>query len=247
MIVDRRDPIVDSDDDESNNQDQGVDSHAGEMTGCQIMILGANLHSFNYVGYLRTDFFLCNSSPLVYASLYVYSTSRGASYRAHKLLQKLTSMKLLIIHPATFELVKCAEELLPHIPTFQNLNHLLIMGDDVLDFACKGLLSILQNSPQLNHLEIRSPITLSAYDEEQDNWTLEPIPPSFSTHLKTIDLWRFLGSDDELHVVKVLLRTAPVLEKMRFKFFALFMNQIELYEGIKKFPKASPNCEIGLL
>ncbi|OMO79209.1 F-box/LRR-repeat protein [Corchorus capsularis] len=199
MIVDRRDPIVESDDDddESNDQDEMVVSHGGEMTGCQIMILGTNLHSFNYVGNLRTDFFLCNSSPLVYASLFMYSTSRGASYRAHKLLRKLTSMKLLIIHPTTFE-------------------------------ACMA-------------------ITLSAYDEEQDNWTLEPVPPSFSTHLKTIDIWRFIGSDDELHVVKVLLRTATVLEKMRFKFFALFINQIELYEEIKKFPKASPNCEIGLL
>ncbi|OMO72904.1 hypothetical protein CCACVL1_17534 [Corchorus capsularis] len=249
MIVDRTDPIVEaeSDDDESNDQDgEVVDPHGGDMTGCQVVIFGTNLHNYNYVGNLRTDFRLYNSSPLVYASLYMRSTRIEASFRAHKLLGELSGVKHIIMQPATFKVLKCAEELLPHLPTFYNLNTLLIM-DGQIDFACKGLLSMLQNSPQLNHLDIRSVISLSTHDEEQDDWKLEPVPPCLISHLKTIDMWTFLGSEDEMHVVKVLLRTATALEKMCFSFLSLIKNQAELYEQIKKFPRASLNCEISLL
>ncbi|OMO51963.1 hypothetical protein COLO4_37447 [Corchorus olitorius] len=197
MIVDRTDPIVEaeSDDDESNDQDgEVVDPHGGDMTGCQVIIFGTNLHNYNYVGNLRTDFRLYNSSPLVYASLYMRRTRIEASFRAHKLLRELSSVKHIIMQPATFKV-----------------------------------------------------ISLSTHDEEQDDWKLEPVPPCFISHLKTIDMWTFLGSEDEMHVVKVLLRTATALEKMRFSFFSLIKNQGELYEQIKKFPRASLNCGISLL
>ncbi|OMO76738.1 hypothetical protein CCACVL1_15453 [Corchorus capsularis] len=139
-----------------------------------------------------------------------------AAHRAYKLLKGLTNVKSLVVTPDFLELLTSVEELVPHLPSFPNLKYLALDEYEyAADFASTGLMKLLQKSPYLESLDFKWGVSLSTYKENKD-WTLDPVPSCFSTHLKTVTIRILSASKKELHVVKVLLRTAKSLEKLCF-------------------------------
>ncbi|XP_022717836.1 F-box/LRR-repeat protein At4g14103-like [Durio zibethinus] len=159
---------------------------------CQFMIAGPRLKFFHYTGELKNDYCIFDSPLLVDAHvdvdlrLFHMNTGgqRQAAYRAHKLLRGLANVKDLHVSPRTLNVLLVAEELVACLPLFHNLNHLEVSGG-TLNFASGTLLKILQNSPHLESIYFAMGIRLSALSV-RDGWRLDPVPPCFLTHLKTL-------------------------------------------------------------
>ncbi|OMP10756.1 hypothetical protein COLO4_04293 [Corchorus olitorius] len=98
---------------------------------------------------------------------------------------------------------------------FENLKQIEVFGLEAVDFACRGLLNMLQNSPHLESLHLLQGVRLSTNSEEVDKvFDPVPSPACFLTHLKTVKLSKFNGTEEELRAVKGLLQIARVLEKL---------------------------------
>jgi len=85
------------------------------------------------------------------------------------------------------------------------------------------------------------------------DWTLDPVPGCFLTHLKTIEISMFNGSEIELLAVKILLKSATILEKMVISFNPWefedadgLKKQQEVQEQILSFPRGSSSCLIAI-
>jgi hypothetical protein len=85
------------------------------------------------------------------------------------------------------------------------------------------------------------------------DWILDPVPGCFLTHLKTIEISMFCGSEIELHAVKLLLKSATVLERIIISFNPGELKgtdglkkQQEVRDQILSFPRGSLNCLIAI-
>ncbi|OMO98205.1 hypothetical protein CCACVL1_04297 [Corchorus capsularis] len=192
---------------------------------CRFMISGMKLKFFRYQGNFENDYCVFDAPSLEEAQMLQFHSDdivdnlemmQIAAYRCYKLFKGLANVKSLEVTNGSLELLANAEELVSRPLSFPNLKHLAIDEDEyAVDFACIGLLKILQNSPCLESIDFKKGVDLSTYDENND-WTLDPVPPCFLTHLKTVRIRLFSATDEELHVVKTLLRTARVMGELRF-------------------------------
>ncbi|OMO57731.1 hypothetical protein COLO4_35136 [Corchorus olitorius] len=189
---------------------------------CEFMISGPKLKIFRYSADFENDYRvfdapLLEKAEIIQLGLEAMRSSdvQIAAHRGYKLLKGLTNVKSLVVTPDFLELLTSVDELVPHLPSFPNLKYLAVDEYEyAADFACSGLVKMLQNSPYLESLDFKWGVSLSTYKENND-WTLDPVPSCFLTHLKTVTIRIFSASDEVLHVVKVLLRTAKSLEKLR--------------------------------
>ncbi|XVF27834.1 hypothetical protein REPUB_Repub14bG0143300 [Reevesia pubescens] len=225
---------------------ENVDIYEGGYSSyCQFMISGMNLQFFLYTGEFKDDLCIFDAPSLDKAIINVLGDvesdgRRVAAYRGFKLLMGLANVKSLQVTPEYLKLLASAEELLSHLPSLYNLKHLVVEDfDNPGDFGCRGLMKILQNSPHLESLHFITGMELSAY-HEKDDWTIDPVPPCFLTHLKTIKFRFFNASDEELHLVTTLLRTARVLEKL---YLPTKMGK-KIPDLLLTLPKGSVNCDV---
>lgn len=81
---------------------------------------------------------------------------------------------------------------------------------------------------------------------EKDDWILDPMPPCFTSSLKEITICSFHGSDWELLAVRILLRTATVLEKLLVYCSKRCLRtfQGDLTEHLNELPRDSNQCTI---
>ncbi|XWS15862.1 hypothetical protein CRYUN_Cryun34aG0038500 [Craigia yunnanensis] len=126
---------------------------------CQFMISGMNLQSFFYCGQLKNDLCIFDVPSLDKATFYGAEDigsggrMRVAAYRGFKLFMGLANLKSLVVSSDTLQILSYAEELISHLPPILNLNHLVVKDyEQQGDFACRGLMKILQNSPHLESL-----------------------------------------------------------------------------------------------
>ncbi|KAI6704495.1 hypothetical protein NL676_007457 [Syzygium grande] len=85
-------------------------------------------------------------------------------------------------------------------------------------------------------------------DSEIDGWTLDPVPQCFLSSVKDIRICNFTAVDFELLVVRVLLRTAEVLEKLFIHCSQGYRKNFRgnLRKHLMKLPRASDRCAISL-
>uniref|UniRef100_A0A5B6Z188 F-box domain-containing protein n=1 Tax=Davidia involucrata TaxID=16924 RepID=A0A5B6Z188_DAVIN len=176
---------------------------------CHVMIFGTSLKFFSYSGAFMNDFCLYSSSSLVDACIYIYTEAeepREVAYHVNKLIRELSGVKKLTLSSVAVEALSCAEELFAHLPMFNTLTHLELVSEE-MDFNCEGLLKILQNCSRLESLIFAEGIFLSGYDEN-DSQIFNPVPSCFLSHLKSIEVQEFFGTEEELNLVKILLKNA---------------------------------------
>ncbi|KAF3956375.1 hypothetical protein CMV_018489 [Castanea mollissima] len=239
---------VHSSDEQSDDADDQCDSD-----GCQFAVFGTSLKYFSYMGDFVHDCHIQDSSSIVEAHLQAYNGDRKIGYRALKLLRGLSNAKSLKLDDNAVESLADADELLDHLPMFYNLTHIHI---DWVVLIYKqqreALLTILRKSPCLSSLKFEGLSFKFCYSGTYD-WTLDPVPGCFLTHLKTIEISMFNGSEIELLAVKILLKSATVLEKMVISFNPWefedtdgLKKQQEVQEQILSFPRGSSSCLIAI-
>ncbi|KAF3956376.1 hypothetical protein CMV_018490 [Castanea mollissima] len=251
-VDDQNNPVYQNDDidDQHSSDDQSDDTDdQSESGGCQFAVFGSSLKYFSYFGGFFLDCYIQDSSSIVEADLMACYSDRKIDYRAFKLLKGLSNAKSLKIDQ--FAVKALDDELLAHLPVFNSLTH-VHFDWVVLFYSRQVLLSMLQKFPCLSSLKFEGLSFMFRYFGTYD-WTLDPVPGCFLTHLKTIEISMFCGSEIELHAVRILLKSAAVLEKIVISFNPWELKdadglkkQQEAQEQILSFPRASLSCLIAI-
>ncbi|KAK2414076.1 hypothetical protein QL285_036711 [Trifolium repens] len=127
------------------------------------------------------------------------------------------------------------------IPTFHNLTQLEL---DSLDYNWQFLLQVLNHCPKLQKLEIYEADTYEVTwtrKDDRENW-VDPdfVPQCISLHLRTCNLYAFLGLQGELQLARYILKNAKVLQNM----IIWNLGQPEIYSLLSSCPTASPTCKL---
>ena len=92
-------------------------------------------------------------------------------------------------------------------------------------------------------------ITCSAYHKNDDQ-ILNPVPSCFLSHLKSISIISFEGSDGELHVLHILLKNTPVLESMVIHWVknveGYSHKEEEVHDELLALQRESTSCKINI-
>ncbi|XVF79462.1 hypothetical protein PTKIN_Ptkin14bG0224900 [Pterospermum kingtungense] len=178
----------------------------------------SRLKFFHCQGEFIYEYCISEAPSLVSALIGMYflddGAKRQAAYRAHKLLEGLSNVKDLHVSCLNLEVLSVTEELFPRLPVFHNLNQLEFSNGRSEPVAARtGLRKILQNSPHLESIYFASRVCLSMFSAG-DGWQLDPVPPCFLTHLKTIKFEVFHEFEEALNALKVIHKSARALEKI---------------------------------
>ncbi|XVF79463.1 hypothetical protein PTKIN_Ptkin14bG0225000 [Pterospermum kingtungense] len=220
---------------------------------CKFMISGPRLKVFHYVGELTNEYCISEAPLLVDAHIDVYSgssrTEREAADRAHKLFEGLATVKDLCVSSFTLEVLTDAEELVPSLPFFHDLNHLhLEVGtdDESLCHTCKAaLLKILHNSPHLESIYFEPRMRSDMFSAQ-----LDPVPPCFLTHLKKIKVDWSLGCEREVKELMAIIKSARVLERIELGYnYGATVNGaiLDVLKGCIKSKVVFDRCPLRLL
>ncbi|PRQ30768.1 putative F-box domain, FBD domain, leucine-rich repeat domain, L domain-containing protein [Rosa chinensis] len=128
------------------------------------------------------------------------------------------------------------------VPAFDNLNHLeLILGGST---CWRYLIEFLKRSPNLEHLVIKHDCGF----KHEDFTPLEFVPVCMLSHLKTITIASFRGSQDNMRVAQYLLKYSEVLNKMIFTISEGLPNAEEkaLYKEFLMFERGSKTCQVEI-
>ncbi|KAM1758867.1 hypothetical protein TB2_007764 [Malus domestica] len=134
----------------------------------------------------------------------------GFSNRATPSLEKFSDVKYLSLSGVP-SLLKVHD-----LPAFNNVRQLeltLYDGD-----YCELLIELLKRSPKMEYLALGDQYFSCRElfsEHSQDRWNPpELVPDCLLSHLKTISLRGFQGSQDEMEVAKYLLKNGEVLKKL---------------------------------
>lgn len=150
--------------------------------------------------------------------------------------------------------VKCLTLLVPHyleahlLPHFENLNQLEL---DLRFFCWELVIDLLNKSPNLKHFLLN--LHRTAWD--RDYKPVDPsmlVPVCLSSHLKTISMLGFHGEQEEVEVLKYLLKYGEVLNKMtispkNFVGSSACHTKEELCKEILLFQKGSETCQVEVI
>ncbi|XP_030469708.1 F-box/LRR-repeat protein 13-like [Syzygium oleosum] len=225
------------------------DFFPGLNRDCQVRIHGARIKSLHYSGhYGGGDHTISCPSSLVEAVITVFYPAEEipdqCADRVFKLLKDLSNVEHLTLFYEGLQDMNERQDLFDSFPVFRSLTQLkLDIRPTYLD--CRALQVMLSQSPCLRSLVFAAGLI---EDSGIDGWTLDPVPQCFLSSLKEIRICNFIADDHELLAVRVLLRTAEVLEKLFIhcsrgyrKYF-----QGNLRKHLMKLPRASDRCAILL-
>ncbi|XP_030469713.1 F-box/LRR-repeat protein At3g58980-like [Syzygium oleosum] len=188
----------------------------GDRSGngnCKIVIHGPGLKYFYCSGGLLYDYTISGSSMPVEAMVevdyvdYVPYARSDPVDRWHRPLKGLLNVKFLTLRGLSFRIDSPLHDALP---VFRNLITLkLSIG--VMCLSSPTLAAILRRSPRLENLEFTKGLRV---DHRLVDGILDPPPPCFSSSLKRITVGAFFGTEAEMLALRILLRTAKVLEEI---------------------------------
>ncbi|KAF9589598.1 hypothetical protein IFM89_025881 [Coptis chinensis] len=130
-----------------------------------------------------------------------------------------------------------------YLPEFASLTDLRVFVDcddyeNNFDFGC--LISILHKMPNINSFIFEAPVSCVLIEHGP---TLEIVPQCVQSHLKSVELRFYTGSDLELCLVKFLLKNAMALEKITvMASWNLSRNpemQVEVFKQLLRLPRGS--------
>ncbi|RDX60578.1 F-box protein, partial [Mucuna pruriens] len=229
----------DDDDDENDAVGQNV------QTYCQIAITGCNLKTFSYDGDLINDYILYSTASVTDGAVEVHpppNNTLNAGKFALKLLKALSNVEKLSISDFTVEALCCASSLITDIPLFNNLVELSVVSAAPVNLACDALMTIFRNSPILETVEFITGISMPKNDLNN----IGPLPTCFETHLTTIRIYGFTGTEEEMLAIKFLLQSTPHLDALfvhinprNFDSTAGSKMLNRLFKQIIQFPSAS--------
>lgn len=177
---------------------------------------------------------------------------------AYGILRAISNVKRLCLTGYTLRTLLHSEN--TGFPIFHNLVN-LELGFDSWN-GPKMLPTLLRASPKLETLSLPEGITCPGeidYNVNEDiffdyQWVPpKEVPECFLSSLKTVEIWKLCGEEEEeLKLVKYLLKNAMVLEKMTivFHYFPFHDNGMDCFsvkeDALKKYPRGSPSSKLHI-
>ncbi|OVA15078.1 F-box domain [Macleaya cordata] len=233
-----------------------------ESAGIKISM--PNLISFEYINYFGKNYVLENLSSLNDASIdFKVNRRKGKRHeetfkRRHdesffevcKLLEGVSNAGILTLSDSTLEVLSKAPNLLELLPTFHNLNKLIIScGRKKKDFQLIAYL--IQSSPVLESLVIN--IKPSPNDDEEGHQESKRLflEGLFLDHIKEmkikeVKIRHFGGSEYELEFFKLFLKNASTMERLVINKGKDLPERFEIYMKVLMFQRASASCTISI-
>ncbi|XP_022877521.1 F-box/LRR-repeat protein At3g58900-like isoform X3 [Olea europaea var. sylvestris] len=182
-----------------------------DLRGCEIKIDAGNLTFFKYSGYLSNEIHLCDLSSSAFASIHIPIIRERrweVACRTVKLFGGLKNISSLRISSGTIKCLFLADDVLDHIPMFQNLTHLELSRGFENNFI-GVLLEFLQFLPKLESL-----MFLEGVGTGEGDYMPKSVPDCVLSTLKMVNFQKFQGCNPEMRLLKFLLKNALVLEKI---------------------------------
>ncbi|KAI9165125.1 hypothetical protein LWI28_008313 [Acer negundo] len=221
--------------------DDGISYH-------KFVVRARNLEYLNFCNDFLTCFVLGETPFLNKVILYTKISTRflprppndEETERGAELFRAISSTRFLSLDDILFS------ELYHHrygtLPSFPNLIHLYLGGDILYGIAL--MVRFLINSPNLEVLVLSKEYV---YDKGEVMSELECAPSCMLLHLKEIYLFSVVRNDQDLEVIKWLLKNSKVLERFSFHTLEIIENEQEMENmenEILNLPRASPICKI---
>ncbi|KAK7816047.1 F-box/FBD/LRR-repeat protein At5g56420 isoform X1 [Quercus suber] len=205
----------------------------------KVVINTPNLEYLETDDYMYEDYSVNSSPSLVEACI------QGTC--VFGLLDGISQVKLLAL---SGDAMQSLHNIVPILPTFHNLTHLKLGIDDNVGWEL--LPNILQSSPNLKVLNFKEGL-VKPFNKGTFQFSWNPprcVPNCLLLHLKTIEIHNFLGTPDEVKLVKYLLWHAKVLVLMTIYWYDLMMDSESLTAMVKtkvdmsKSPRGSNTCRL---
>ncbi|ESR56134.1 hypothetical protein CICLE_v10022657mg [Citrus x clementina] len=128
------------------------------------------------------------------------------------------------------------------IPNSFNYLKSLVLSVSMADWVVPSIISLLNCSPNLEAL------TIYFEGEDCDDWKISNKSIFCLTcHLKTVELIHVAGDENELELVRFLLKNGHVLKKLSFSWMEDVENRKEIISRIMKLPRSSSNVALEFL
>ncbi|KAK3183023.1 hypothetical protein Dsin_030309 [Dipteronia sinensis] len=224
--------IVDSGDAPEPNSDG--------LANCEVKVACPSLVSFNFITSSTWNFTFQDLNSLQDVFVYYdYSPDQATAEECHYVMSKvpkglrnvqhlklstgfLSFLNLAVAKPVWFS------------TSFYNVKSLTLSA--LLNWykQVELIINLLNLSPNLEALTI-----LIDWMEWDECWEIPDKVTCSTYHLKSVRLLHFGGSENELELVRFLLKKGQVLEKLSITWLGGEENRREIIQEIKKFPTSS--------
>lgn len=219
--------------------DDMEDEHSGDgLHNCELMVACPNLVSFSLLGPSAPDYFFEDLNSLHHVYIHLESKSEipdyeECTYEICKILEGICITEVLKLSLGSLEFLDAFATSEFFSISFDNLKSLTILvGMD--ERHLQSLITLLNRSPNLEALTI--------YFEwcDDDDWEIpEKDIPCLTYNLKTVELFEVEGNDNELELMRFLLKNGQVLQKMKINWVTGHNDPGEIIPKLKKFPRSS--------
>ncbi|KAH9803535.1 putative FBD-associated F-box protein [Citrus sinensis] len=187
-----------------------------ELDNYKLKIACSNLESFNIFAPLLPDFTLESLNSLQNAFIFLetigeYMEAKEICHRMSKILNGLRDVKVLKLSCTLYQFLNAILEQRSYFSaSFNNLKS-LILCVTTAEWTVPLIIRLLNHSPNLEVLTI-----YFDSDEYYDDWEIpDKVILCLTCHLKTVELIDFSGNENELELVRFLLKNGHVLQKLR--------------------------------
>ncbi|KAI3977785.1 hypothetical protein MKX01_040530 [Papaver californicum] len=206
------------------------------------------------------NIYIDNLSSLIEAYIEVHLQPSGPYSRekynecfdnVQKLFSGLSGIRSLTLPKSTLQILSNAVDLLESLPSFDNLNKLMLTSLRQRDYF-QVIAYLLQSSPSLEYLVIDldgQPRIGAVVVEEGQAVSAKflCLEGLVLNHLKEVKISCFRGTEVELEFLDLILRKANALEKLTVSTMNDSKERIEIQRKMFALEKASANCTISVL
>ncbi|XP_077242139.1 putative F-box protein At1g49610 isoform X1 [Tasmannia lanceolata] len=229
-----------------------------QMNG-SVEIDAPNLLSFTCIRYLADDYLIKDVSSLVEAVI-IFSLSNAFFQNWRKIVNALTHVRSLKVQSWWWmqhlqQTGEYSEEILPHKFRYLELETVLSKME------LPGIARILRISPNLETMVLESDMVdqmvyMADNNASEESYTgdyLEKVFTGSPLYLKKLKITSFLATDNEIELVKYLLKYGVALEKIILVPYKTGLVSVspehlaERFQELQAFPRSSKDAEILLL
>ncbi|KAF9615508.1 hypothetical protein IFM89_023890 [Coptis chinensis] len=219
--------------------------HKDSVYDCEIKVYAESLVSLELDCNMAYELSLYNLFSLFNASIDICS-ARKIGQRVDKILKPICDVKDLRLSDDSIETFSKAG-LTENLLKFSNLKYVrLSVGVDW--FNGEYLTELLHYLPNMECLFID--YGLGVCEFEEDGVTDQVTPRDFLSNLKSVEVWEFSGSKNELCFLKFLLKNARALEIMTIISSSKLLSdpdkQLEVTKQLLMVPKGSMHSVIDI-
>ena len=209
------------------------------------------LEYFHFSGNLNGDDVLENLPNVVESVVQIEDCDRINDYakRVWDFVGKLFNVISLELNAITAQILSHGSNH-EDIPTFHYLSSLKFCGSIGFEwYAWHGVRLLLCQAPKLQTLIIEDSFMLGSNLTKPNPFLEErlDVPECISSHLTTCIYKGFGGYENEMELVRQILKAARVLQTLKITIYRIpnLKNRPHFHKELSKFHKSSQNCQIA--